>query len=311
MDLADEIEGDAEAIARDYPKGATQSDLAGYYGVPLAQIQHALNVLRRDGVALTFLKGEVAPPSGGETHQIKTGVIRPGPHPNRKEKRLPEEKAEIMRPGLESLARRYPYGATMAEVAAFFDLSAQHAYAAIQILVSEGAAAWVKDGNGPGNIFYAPGMMQMPPPLTQLQEAVYCAIRDKATDGKASINATRLAQEIGSSQGSIAQICYALELKGYLRRLTPYGAKPGAQATPGGKLQNPPSPEYEVYEPAPRTPAFAKPSPTQPAFPKAAIIARRIAEDDVIKKAVARRQELVAEIAKIDAFLETYSDLTK
>lgn len=309
VSLADEIEEDAAQIATDYPKGATITDLAGYYGVPLAQVQQAIAALRREGVSLYFLKGEppASMPPSLETHTIKTGVVRPGPHPNKKEKRLPEVQADAMRPGLESLARRYPYGATLNEVAEFFGLAGQHAYGAIQLLAAEGEAAWVKDGNGPNNILYVPGMMQMPPPLTQLQEAVYCAIRDIAVDGKATVNGSQIAKATGTSQGSVAQICYALELKGYVRRLTPYNYRSAKQSTPGGALVST-SPEYEVFEPTPRKPAFAKAMAKQPSFPQSTIVAKRIADDDVVKKAIARRVELVAEI---DAFLDTYRDITQ
>jgi len=55
MTLSDQIEAEAGALAFDYPKGASPTDIAGYFGAPISQVESALSDLRRRGVDLAFM----------------------------------------------------------------------------------------------------------------------------------------------------------------------------------------------------------------------------------------------------------------
>lgn len=317
MGLIEDVRSELSTLAESYPKGATLIDLASYFGVPLRQIEPVVNALEGEG-ALAF-KGDKLLFDGSETARSKARTrdttrsrLRPehykvnnktwayGVHPNRIEVTAPEARAQEMRPGLERLAKAFPYGATAAQMADFFRMTPEHVYSAIRALEASGDGVWEKtrDGKG-GNIFFVEGMLQAPPALTENQERVYAAICKIAHNGRATVKYAQIVKDTGIVQGSIIQICYALEVKRYIKRLTPYDRE-GVRT----------SPEYEVYSPEPRKPNIPrKRQDALPASPGVAPeISARICDEAAIKRALARREECVEEIKRIDDFLALYGE---
>lgn len=280
--LADEIEADADMLARDYPRGATPTDLCGYYGVPLDAVETALAVLAVRRVPTPFLKraapkdaaavsmgqkggrARAAKLDAGERSEIakraasarwasaeevrilnqvkaQIGADYPAPlPPNKKTRTDPELRADLMKPRLVEFARAYPVGATVVEMAEFFGVSLVRTREALGVLCDEGYAD-TSERSYPGNriTVLVNGMAELPPPLTTLQEAAYCEItKRKDATGKAVVNYTHVGAVIGATQASVIQLCYALEGKRYLRRITPYD-RVGPRT----------SPVYEVLSP--------------------------------------------------------------
>ena len=315
--LPDEIEEDAERLAMDYPKGATLIDLAGYYGVPLPEVERAISVLRREGIPLPFLKGDAppAPVKATVAPAIKPAAWAPNgraktrvsAHPNKKERTLPEQMADQVRHRIGELVHPYPFGATAAQFADHFNLTMNHAYAVVSELEAECEIVRLDGYDYPKTkLIFVRGMVQPPPPLTDIQEKVYTEALKRSSNGHLVFNFTDVARVTGVSQGSVQQIAWTLERKGYLRRISPY-AQHGGGRDGEGKLKGAPSPEYYIYEPTPTVPAFPRKEDMKGVSEPPPVA--KIADEATVKRAVARRAELVREIARIDDFLATYGEM--
>jgi len=349
MSLADEIAADADDLQDAYPKGATLHDLAGYYGEPLSSIEKALGALRARGDPLLFLraaepvkdvaaqalgrKGAIArnarkaarerwsptasrePWAPQQTHRVNHIAEHDGPHPNKRGRTQPERLADDLRYRLHELVAAHQLGATIKQFAKFFAIDTiTHAREAIAILEAEATiiVAWTYD-TPREKIIYVRGMRQTPPPLTATQERIFDEILRRAHGAPTTIvNYTDVAKAAGTAYGSAAQVCWALERKGYLKRLTPYDRDGGEAPFSGSTFNGMRSPEYEIRTPTlsdpfadalpPKRPQSVRPHPDIPAA---------IRDQGAVKRAVAKRADLVREIERIDAFLGTFGDLAE
>lgn len=158
-----------------------------------------------------------------------------------KQPTLAERHADLLRAGLPDLVTKFPAGATLIDVAKEFSLDAQHTYAAVAHLVRAGEALFKQNPNGTSreHLLYVRGMTELPAALSPKQELTYDAICRRAVEGKAVVNYQAVSNELDLPAGSLSSYCYALERKGYIKRLTPYAEVNGVKV----------SPTYEVYTP--------------------------------------------------------------
>lgn len=313
--LAEEIASETETLCHEYPKGMALTDVAGYFGAPLKDVQRAIDTLKRSGAPLPFLKDGPKPREPWEpreTHVINGQIgEREGPHPNKRGRTHPEQLADQIRYQLPELVKLYPLGCTVAQFKEQFGLDTQHAYAAISALEGEGDVVCAYTHDQPRmKIVYARGMREPPPPLTDLQERVLTEITRRAAGANAvTVNYLNVAKTVNGAPGSIPQVCWALERKGYLRRLTPYGD--GGEQEEDGRMNGQRSPEYEVLKPELNDPFASQPVKEARHVKPHPHVSKKNRDQTAVKRAIARRAELVREIERIDAFLETFEDLSR
>lgn len=324
MTLAEEIAADALDLAAAYPRGATTHDLAGYYGEPLAKIEAALSALRTGGVDLGFVQPEKNPEAValGRLGGLKGGPARAAAlspterreagrraakarwnangHPNKRARSQAEILADTLEPKLPSLVQKYPYGANSRDAADALGISLEHFYPVVTTWEAEGKVLRVSEpGGGAGKTLLVPGMLQLPPVLTPHQEAVYQEIVRLAEGAdKTIVNYSKIGSAVGVAQGSVVQICSALEIKGYISRITPW-QRDGMKD----------SPEYHVFTPVPSAPKFPKGEKVKRP-PSAPRLLKQARDAKVVKRALERRAECVEEIERIDIFLATYGAMS-
>lgn len=324
--LSDTIASDAHDLRDAYPKGATPHDLAGWFGQPIAKIEAALADMRERGDDLSFLRSEpvknpAAVAMGQKGGRARAEKIAPGrrseiaqkaaasrwakgspDHPRRKELTDPQKRAIMMTARFEELAKAFPLGATAPEVANFYGFTLVHTYEAMRVLDESGQADWGPEYHGGTQYFYVVGMHKRMPPLTEKQERLYHAmLEDAGGTGELRVVYKRMGERLGIQGTSVMSMCDILERKSYVRRLTPLG-RSGNQNS---------SPMYAVYGPEPR--------PVDPTAKLAKRLQTSVEIEDelhfeesdppAIHKALARRKEVIAELAKLNSFLRLYGEL--
>lgn len=414
MSLADDIEREAGSLAFDYPKGASLSDVAGYFGAPLPKVEAAIAELQSRGVALPFLKkgesahlsaearkrsrqssenvqraellrqADVTPVGDGVTltgrddgplsdvlqEAMKSlgGSIDANGHGRFASEKSPdavtlgekggraraasmspekrseqarkaatarwsdvpviqsngilreptatERLVERLRPMLPKFAQQFPFGMTARDMRNHTNASANVVYEAIQTLVFERLGIWESELDGKSNThrFYVRGMRQLPPVLTNNQEAVYESAMRLARNGRAIINCANVDKENSLSPGSAITVLYTLERKGLVRRITPWDRE--GKKTPA---------EYEVLPMEPREiewPPIAPPilqeeddAPREGATSDGRRIGKQMRrakadytrpQEDMVQALIFRRQFLQEELRSLDALVAHY-----
>lgn len=339
MSLADDIANEVEALAFDYPKGATLSDIAGYFGAPLAEVEHAIRWLKARGVGLPFLiEAQTKDPAavrmgkrGGAARaktqskkerselarlaaQARWGApVEAGSRTGRESKETAspttDDVMHMLRIAQHRLALAFPHGGNARELAEFLNVPQGRMYSAIKQAERDGWCEQITsygDSNS-GRVAVFEGMLCPAPQLTKMQVDVLEWIRKHAkADGSCEVPLNRCAAELGFAQ--INDKLDSMERKGYLARMTPYQYN--------GKLKG--SPMYKLLpSPGDRKPELFT-SKTAPDLLTAFAIDidergmdAICAEPIAVRRARERRIMIEAELKEIEAFLSTYDRLSK
>jgi len=338
MEVLEEIRAELSALADTFPKGVSTPELAGYFGVPLRQIEPAINALEMEGAvclngetvsfqnrgATRLASAREAGRKGGlaasreamkddvERRAKAFGLRRAIQETSAEygiESPSLEESVRRVRDALPLLAEYYPHGVSAAELSSTLMLHLSRAYAVIKQASDDGWCEQVRAYGHRKNATVAvfEGMMVPAPLLTDLQQRVLNWIKEKANGATTvEVNMTQCASDIDVSM--IQDKLDSMERKGFIARLTPYRER--------GKNG---SPLFEILpEPQPRAPTLWK-SPTAVQVEAGALMSdieergfeAVSVEPIAVRRARTRKRAIEVELKQINEFLKTYDRLSK
>lgn len=337
MNLIEEMRSELSALSEHFPKGATLPEVAGFFGVPLRQLEPAINALEMEGAVClngetvsfqTFGGGPMAQAAGAKggaaaarerlkaekahaaAFDVRDAVVRARVEIGPSDCPSLEDALLRVKDALPLLADIYPHGVSAREMAVTLDLPIQRVYRVLADAETEGWCEMVKAyGNRQtGRVAVFDGMLVPPPQLTELQSRVLEWIKHQANGAPVvEVNMTRCAAEL--EMGMIQDKLDSMERKGFLARLTPYRER-GRHGSPIYKVL--PSPE-------PRPPVLWS-SKTQGASDRSEAFAQELEERGyeavsvepiAVLRARERKRMIEAELAEIVEFLKTYDRLSK